>query len=161
MTGSPPCPVSLPRLVLVHPDIPQNAGALMRLAACFGCPVHIVAPAGFVLDDRRLARALMDYRQALALTLHASWTAFLADRPPGRLVLLTTQGTARLDRVAFAPGDLLLLGSESAGAPPPVHEAADVRLRIPLQGGMRSLNITHAAAMALAVALHQLEGYPP
>lgn len=148
------------RIALFEPDIPQNVGAILRLGACLGVAVDIVEPCGFVADDRRLKRAAMDYARRVDITRHRSWRAFLDDRGPGRLVLLTTRGEATLDRFAFRADDTLVLGRESASAPAHVHEAADARLRIPLADGARSLNVAVAAAMALAEALRQTDAYP-
>lgn len=145
-----------PALALFEPDIPQNTGALMRLAACLDVPLHIIEPCGFVFDDRRLRRAGMDYLEALDLHRHTSWPRFQADRPPGRLVLLTTRGAISYFDFAFRPDDVLLLGSESAGVPEAVHEAADSRLVIPLRPGLRSLNVALAAAMVLGEAIRQI-----
>ena len=147
------------RLALFEPDIPQNTGALLRLGACLGIAVDIIEPCGFLLSDRRLKRAGMDYLAAAELCRHASWDAFVA-RPHGRLVLLTTQATLPYHRFAFRPDDTLLLGRESAGVPDAVHRAADARLVIPLRPGLRSLNVTLAAAIVLGEALRQLEAFP-
>lgn len=147
------------RLALYQPDIPQNLGAFIRLAACLGTPLHIIEPCGFPVDDRRIRRAAMDYVDLARLQRHASWEAFRRDRPPGRLVLLTTAGAIRLPDARFQPDDILLLGRESAGAPAEVHEAADIRIRVPLQKGLRSLNIATAAALVLGEALRQTDGY--
>jgi tRNA (cytidine/uridine-2'-O-)-methyltransferase len=144
------------RLALFEPDIPQNTGALLRLAACFGVEIDLIEPFGFVFDDRRLRRALLDYAARVRLHRHASWNAFIAGREPNsRLVLLTTHGATPLHRFAFAGTDTLLLGRESAGAPDFVHEAAAARVVIPLQAGNRSLNVAMAGAIALYEALRQ------
>jgi len=144
------------RLALFEPDIPQNTGALLRLAACFGVEVDLIEPFGFVFDDRRLRRALLDYAARVRLNRHASWMAFIAAREPNsRLVLLTTHGATPLHRFAFAATDTLLLGRESAGAPDFVHDAAAARVVIPLQVGNRSLNVAMAGAIALYEALRQ------
>jgi len=151
------------RLALYQPDIPQNTGAILRLAACLGAPVDIVEPCGFIWDDRRLRRAGMDYLAAVDLTRHGSWAAYTrwrAGRPGGRLVLLTTESTMSFLDFRFAAGDTLLLGRESSGVPDDVHAAADARLRIPLRPGQRSLNLALAAAMALGEALRQTDGFP-
>jgi tRNA (cytidine/uridine-2'-O-)-methyltransferase len=154
------------RIALYQPDIPQNTGAIMRLAACLGVPLDLIEPAGFLLDDRRLKRAGMDYLELLDLRRHRSWAAFLEQCPPGhRLILLTTRASLPYDRFVFEPDDILLLGRESAGVPDEVHAAADWRLRIPLRAGARSLNVALAAAMVLGEALRQTrhwpEGTPP
>jgi tRNA (cytidine/uridine-2'-O-)-methyltransferase len=150
------------RLALYEPDIPQNAGAMMRLCACLGVAVDLIEPAGFVLDDRRLRRAGMDYLEGVALTRHDSWAAFRAARTgeSGRLVLLTTRAELSHLDFAFRSGDTILVGRESAGVPDAVHDAADARLRIPMAPGLRSLNVALAAAMVLGEALRQTCGFP-
>jgi tRNA (cytidine/uridine-2'-O-)-methyltransferase len=147
------------RLALYHPDIPQNAGALLRLGACLGVAVDIIEPCGFVLSDRRLRRAGMDYVAAATLTRHPSWASFQAGCH-GRLVLLTTKAREAYHRFRFRPDDTLLLGSESAGVPEEVHGAAAARLRIPMRPGQRSLNVALAAAMVLGEALRQTDQFP-
>jgi tRNA (cytidine/uridine-2'-O-)-methyltransferase len=151
------------RLALYQPDIPQNAGALMRLCACLGVALDIIEPCGFLLTDRNLARAGMDYRGSVDLTRHESWTAFQDQPRKGRLILLTTRADQPYPEFAFGPDDTLLLGRESAGVPDDVHASADARLLIPLRPGMRSLNMAQAAAMVLGEALRQTNGfeYPP
>lgn len=147
------------RLALFEPDIPQNLGAFIRLAACLGAPLDIIEPCGFPLDDKRIRRAAMDYYALANIVRHASWEAFGRERAPGRLVLLTTSGPRTFPDVAFQADDTLLLGRESAGVPAAVHAAADIRLRIPLQPGARSLNVALAAAMVLSEALRQTSGF--
>jgi tRNA (cytidine/uridine-2'-O-)-methyltransferase len=149
------------RIALYQPDIPQNTGAIMRLAACLGVALDLVEPAGFLLGDRRLKRAGMDYLGLLDLTRHRSWAAFQEGRPrEHRLILLTTRATVPYHRFVFEPDDILLLGRESAGVPAEVHAAADARLRIPMREGARSLNVALAAAMVLGEALRQTGRWP-
>lgn len=149
------------RLALFEPDIPQNTGALLRLAACFGVEVDLIGPYGFLLDDRRLKRAVLDYKANLAVHQHSSWDAFLADRAPqSRLILMTTSGTVPLHRFAFAGEDTILLGRETAGVPEAVHQAASARVVIPLRRPARSLNIAVAGGIALAEALRQTRQLP-
>lgn len=148
------------RLALFEPDIPQNTGTILRTAACLGVPVDLIGPAGFVLDDRRMRRAGMDYLDRVALVRHSSWPAYRDARSAGRLVLLTTRGEARYTDFAFRPDDTILLGRESAGVPEAVHAAADARLAIPIAPGLRSLNVAVAAAMVLGEALRQTRGFP-
>jgi tRNA (cytidine/uridine-2'-O-)-methyltransferase len=152
------------RLVLYEPDIPQNTGAMLRLAVCLGVPVELIEPCGFLFGDRRLRRAGMDYLDRVALTRHSSYAAFerwRRDSAPGaRLVLLTTRGETPYAAFGFRPGDLLMVGRESAGVPEAVHQAADARLRIPLAPGLRSLNVALAAAMVLGEALRQTGRFP-
>jgi tRNA (cytidine/uridine-2'-O-)-methyltransferase len=148
------------RLALFEPDIPQNAGALLRLGACMGVGVDIIEPCGFLPTDRGLKRAGMDYLALAAMRRHASWDAFLAGRSGGRLILLTTEAAQPYAGFAFAPDDTLLMGRESAGAPQTVHDVADARLLIPMQAGLRSLNVAQAAAMVLGEALRQCNLFP-
>jgi len=150
------------RLALYEPDIPQNTGALLRLAACFGVAVDLIEPFGFLFDDRRLKRAALDYAALAEVRRHVSWAAFLAGRDAeSRLVLLTTAGSVALDAFAFAAGDTILLGRESAGVPAEVHRAVDARIVIPLHAGARSLNVALAGAIALFEALRQTGALPP
>ena len=149
------------RLALFEPDIPQNTGALLRLAACLGVEVDLIEPCGFLLDDRRLKRAALDYLTDLPVRRHASWEAFVADHDSrSRLVLMTTSGSMALHRFAFAADDTIILGRESAGAPEAVHCAASARVVIPLRPPARSLNVALTGAIALAEALRQTDLFP-
>jgi tRNA (cytidine/uridine-2'-O-)-methyltransferase len=151
------------RLALYQPDIPQNAGSLMRLCACLGVAMDIIEPCGFLLSDRNFRRAGLDYRDGVDLTRHESWAAFSAQKRAQkgqRLVLLTTKAAEPYAGFAFAPGDILMVGRESAGVPDDVHQAADARLLIPMRAGMRSLNVAQAAAMVLGEALRQTGLFP-
>jgi tRNA (cytidine/uridine-2'-O-)-methyltransferase len=148
------------RLALYQPDIPQNTGTILRLAACLGVGVDVIGPTGFDMTDRALRRAGLDYLGHADITRHVSFEAFLAAPRPGRLVLLTTHGATTHTAFPFAATDTLLLGRESAGVPDAVHDVADARVRIPVRPGLRSLNIAVAAAIALAEALRQTGGFP-
>jgi tRNA (cytidine/uridine-2'-O-)-methyltransferase len=149
------------RLALFQPDIPQNLGAAIRLAACLGVPLDVVEPCGFPLSDAAIRRAAMDYGEIADVRRHGGWTAFEAERRnTGRLILFTTRGATPLHDFAFQPSDLLLFGRESAGAPEEVHAAADARVVIPLAPGARSLNLVTAATLALGEALRQTNGFP-
>ncbi len=151
------------RLALYEPDIPQNAGSLMRLGACLGVGLDIIEPCGFLLTDRSLRRAGMDYLQTADIARYESWNVFIAGfraGQGGRLVLLTTKADLPFTGFAFAPGDTLLVGRESAGVTQAVHEAADARVTIPMQPGQRSLNVAQAAAMVLGEALRQTGQFP-
>lgn len=149
------------RLVIFQPDIPQNTGTMLRLAACFGLAVDLIEPCGFVFDDRRLRRAGMDYLDGVDLVRHRSWEAYLDWRRanPSRLFLLTTKTEMRYCNAAFQPTDSLLVGQESAGVPPHVHDAADCRITIPMRAGFRSLNVAMAAALVIGEAQRQT-GFP-
>lgn len=149
------------RLALYEPDIPQNAGSLMRLGACLGVGIDLIEPCGFLLSDRGLKRAGMDYLKSADIRRHESWARFQDELgPQQRMVLLTTQGNMAYTEFAFAPGDTLMVGRESAGVPDAVHACADARLTIPLLAGLRSLNVAQAAAMVLGEALRQTGLFP-
>ena len=152
----------MPDLVLFQPDIPQNTGTLLRLGACLGITVHLIEPAGFPLSDHALKRAGMDYLERAALHRHLTVEAFEAwRRAEGRrLVLLTTRGAIDHTACAFSNTDLLMLGRESVGVPETVHAAADLRVRIPMVAGMRSLNVAISGAVVLGEALRQVDGFP-
>jgi tRNA (cytidine/uridine-2'-O-)-methyltransferase len=150
----------MPRLALYQPDIPQNTGTILRMAACLA--VDVIQPTGFDMTDRALRRAGLDYLEHVAITRHASFAAFEAWRhgEGRRLVLLTSAATTRHHDFAYRDSDILMLGRESAGAPEVVHRAADARIRIPMRAGLRSLNIAVAAALVLGEALRMTGGWP-
>src|ERR1700726_2101123 len=136
------------RIALYEPDIPQNTGPILRLAACLGLAAHIIEPAGFPISDRAFRRAGMDYLDQVTILRHASFEAFAAWREEARvrLVLFTTgAATSYLDH-AFHDDDLLLFGRESAGVPESVHRAAQARLVIPMRPGLRVLHLGLGAA---------------
>jgi tRNA (cytidine/uridine-2'-O-)-methyltransferase len=145
------------RIALFEPDIPQNTGTILRLAACLGVEAHIIEPAGFPTSDRAFRRAGMDYVNHVTIVRHASWDAFEAWRRRGglRLVLFTTRAAGSYLDHAYLPEDILLFGRESAGVPDAVHQAADARLLIPMREGLRSLNVAMACAMAVGEARRQ------
>lgn len=145
------------RLALYQPDIPQNAGTMMRLAACLGISVDLIEPAGFDASDRNLRRAGLDYLAHLDLVRHVGFSAFDAARRSAgrRLVLATTKGATPYWDFVFEPDDVVLVGRESAGVPDNVHAAADARVLVPMREGLRSLNVAVAAAMVLGEALRQ------
>ena len=150
------------RLALYQPDIPQNTGTIIRMAACLAIPVDLIGPAGFDMSDRNFRRAGLDYLPHASIERHLSFadfqTAMRAENH--RLVLLTTKATTSHLDFVFAADDVLMLGRESAGVPDDVHAAMDERIRIPLVPGMRSLNIAIAAAIVLGEALRQTRGFP-
>ena len=147
------------RLALFQPDIPQNAGTMLRTCACLGIGADLIEPAGFVTSDRHFRRAGLDYLAALALCRHRSFDAFESWRqghPGRRLVLLTTAAEVSYLDFHFRPQDIVMVGRESAGVPDAVHAAADARIGIAMQPGLRSLNVAVAAAMVLGEALRQI-----
>jgi len=145
------------RIALYEPDIPQNAGTILRLCACLGIEAHIVEPAGFPVTDRAFRRAGMDYLDQVTIVRHASFAAFDDWRREHglRLVLLTTAAERSYLDHTFTADDVVMVGRESAGVPESVHRAADARLRIPMREGLRSLNVAMAAAMVAGEALRQ------
>ena len=149
------------RIALFEPEIAGNVGAVMRLGACLGVAVELIEPMGFAWDDRRVRRTAMDYIDHVDVTRHADFTAFRQSIGNARLVLFTT--TARLSAYdfAFAEGDVLLFGKESAGVPVEVAKAADERVRLPIRSQVRSMNLATAAALGLGEALRQTGGLPP
>ncbi len=147
----------LMRLALYQPDIPQNMGTILRMAACLDVAVDVIGPAGFDMSDRTLRRAGLDYLDQTQITRHASFADFEGERMARgrRLILLTTQGSSAFTAFAFRPDDVLMAGRESAGVPESLHEAADARLVIPIRPGLRSLNVAVAVAIVLGEAMRQ------
>ena len=151
------------QLALYQPDMPTNAGAALRLAACLDLPLVVIEPCGFVWDDRRVRRVALDYLAGATLLRMASWSTFEARRRAEgrRLVLLTTRAETTHLAARYHPDDVLLAGRESAGVPEEVHGSADLRVRVPLAPGRRSLNLVTALAIVLGEALRQTSGFPP
>jgi tRNA (cytidine/uridine-2'-O-)-methyltransferase len=150
-------------IALYQPDIPQNCGAILRLAACLGVTTHIIGPVGFELSDRTLRRAGMDYLDHAACVRHIGWKSFddwRATCPGHRLVLATTAASLPYTDFPFGEYDVILFGRESAGVPHEVHAVADARILIPMVAGLRSLNVATSAAMILGEALRQTHTFP-
>lgn len=150
------------RIALFQPDIAGNVGTILRLAACWQLGVDIILPCGFPASEAQLKRAAMDYGAAAEVTRHADFAAFAAARLAGgaRLVALTTAGETRLPDTRFAANDILLMGRESAGLPSELHDRANVRVRIPMARGFRSLNLAVATGIAVGEALRQTGQFP-
>lgn len=148
-------------LALYQPDIANNTGTLIRLCACLGTTIHIIHPTGFVFSPKTLARAGLDYLDQAAVREHDSWSQFDAWRrgEGRRLVLLTTKAETTLYDAGFAARDILMMGRESAGVPDAVAEAAELRLRIPMRPGLRSINVALAATLGLGEAKRQTDGF--
>ncbi|QDL92100.1 tRNA (cytidine(34)-2'-O)-methyltransferase [Paroceanicella profunda] len=142
------------RLASYQPDIPQNLGGMIRLAACFGIALDVIAPCGFPFSTRDVRVSSLDYAKHAEILHHASWSRF-QESCTGRVIAMTTAGATPLWGFAFRPGDVILMGRESAGLPGEVHAAATARLCIPMPGGGRSLNVVTAAAIAVAEAQRQ------
>lgn len=146
-------------IVLVEPEIPPNTGNVIRLAANTGCRLHLVEPLGFSMDDKHMRRAGLDYHEYAELLRHASWQALLETQTPSleRMFAMTTQGSRNLFQAAFLPGDWLVFGAETRGLAPALREffAASQRLRLPMQAGQRSLNLSNAVAITVFEAWRQ------
>ncbi len=152
----------MPEIALFQPDIAGNVGTILRSAACFNAACSIIEPCGFAFSERAIKRAGMDYTAMAQMHRHADWFAFDAWRKARgkRLVLFSSKADTLLPTAHFTPDDILLMGSESAGAPDYVHEAADALVRIPMAANCRSLNIAVATGIALAEALRQTHSFP-
>lgn len=150
------------RIALFQPDIAGNVGTIIRLAACWQISLDIILPCGFPVSDAQLARAAMDYGAAADVTRHVDFAAFASARlgDGARLVALTSAGAVRLPDARFAADDILLMGRESAGLPPELHDRADLRVRIPMAPGFRSLNLAVATGIALGEAMRQTGLFP-
>ncbi|HXO72013.1 MAG TPA: tRNA (cytidine(34)-2'-O)-methyltransferase [Bradyrhizobium sp.] len=144
-------------IALYQPDIPQNTGTILRLCACLDVEAHIIEPAGFPVSDRHFRRAGMDYLDQVTIMRHDSWAKFEQWRRESgfQLILFSTKGALSYLDHSYTGSDILLFGRESAGVPDEVVAAADTRLVIPIEPGLRSLNVAMAAAMALGEALRQ------
>jgi tRNA (cytidine/uridine-2'-O-)-methyltransferase len=144
------------RIAMYQPDMPQNCGAVMRLCACFGVGLDLIEPFGFVWDETRVRRVAMDYINHVSYVRHRGWDEFYGQAPASRKILLTTKASVPYDQFDYRADDILILGRESAGVPDDVHAAMDGRVVIPLQKGLRSLNVGMSAAIVLSEALRQL-----
>lgn len=138
-------------VVLVQPEIPPNAGNVIRLCANTGTPLHLVEPLGFSMDDRQLRRAGLDYHELARVTVHASWAACRAALGPRRLLAFTTRSAVRIDQADLRADDVLVFGSETAGLPDALLDtfAPEHRIRLPMVPGNRSLNLSNAVAVAV------------
>ncbi|MGJ0392367.1 MAG: tRNA (cytidine(34)-2'-O)-methyltransferase [Methylocystis sp.] len=153
-------------LALYQPDIPQNAGTMLRMCACLGVEAAIIGPAGFPVTDAAFRRAGMDYLELVTIRRHASFDAFQnwrlqtwkASGERRRLILLSTRATLSYAACKYESGDILMVGRESAGVPDEVFAAADLAVTIPMQPQARSLNVAVAAAMVVGEALRQIDG---
>lgn len=150
-------------VVLVSPEIPPNTGNAIRLAANTGVQLHLVRPLGFELDDAKLRRAGLDYHEWAAVKVHDTFADAMASTGarPERRFAFTTKGSRSFAGVAFEPGDVLVFGSETAGLKPEVRDTfpEDQRLRLPMQPGQRSLNLSNSVAVVVFEAWRQ-QGYP-
>jgi tRNA (cytidine/uridine-2'-O-)-methyltransferase len=144
-------------IVFFRPEIPPNTGNAMRLAAVTGCRLHLIEPLGFDMDDAKLRRAGMDYRDKAVVTVHASLELWRESTAPARVFALTVDGETLYTDVAFRPGDAFLFGPESVGLPDEVKTLPwlEGRLRLPMVPGVRSLNLSNSAAVVIYEAWRQ------
>jgi tRNA (cytidine/uridine-2'-O-)-methyltransferase len=149
-------------IALYQPDIAGNVGTILRLAACFGVRCHIIEPCGFPFSDKALKRAGMDYAAQAQMQRHADWERFEQQAVTNgqRIILMSSAASIPLPQVIFGANDIILMGSEGAGVPAAIHDRADLRIRIPMQPGFRSLNVAVATGIALAEALRQTGQFP-
>jgi tRNA (cytidine/uridine-2'-O-)-methyltransferase len=146
------------RIVLIEPEIPPNTGNVIRLAANTGCELHLVEPLGFSMDDKLLRRAGLDYHEFADVVRHASWQAWWSKAAADRIWAFSTRAPQRLQDVKFARGDWLVFGGESTGLPAALRERLQPEqlVRLPMQPGQRSLNLSNAVAVAVYEAWRQL-----
>ena len=143
------------RIALYQPDIAQNTGTILRMAVCFGLPVDIIEPCGFIWNSKELKRAGMDYLDKVDVTRHLAWETFIKKYPNNRLVLLTTKSSVPYTDFSFEKDDILLFGRESAGVPSDVHDYVQHRIRIPMHPEERSLNLAVSCGIATSEAMRQ------
>ncbi|MEK9720259.1 MAG: tRNA (cytidine(34)-2'-O)-methyltransferase [Quisquiliibacterium sp.] len=144
-------------VVLVHPEIPPNTGNVIRLCANAGASLHLIEPLGFPIDHAKMRRAGLDYREFAEIQVHPNWGAYRESTEGGRLFALTTRGTRWPSQVAFKPGDSFVFGSEGAGLATQLLAdfAPEMRLRLPMRAGMRSMNLSNAVAVVVYEAWRQ------
>ncbi|HEY5717737.1 MAG TPA: tRNA (cytidine(34)-2'-O)-methyltransferase [Motiliproteus sp.] len=145
-------------LALYEPRMPQNTGNLIRLVSNNGCHLHLIEPLGFDLEEKKLRRAALDYRDLARITVHPDYPAFLAAMAGRRIFALTTKGSRPHDQPRYQAGDVLLFGSETHGLPDSVRNAIpeEQRIRIPMLAGARSMNLSNAVAVVSYEAWRQL-----
>jgi len=146
------------KVVLHQPEIPPNTGNIIRLCANTGCSLHLVEPLGFDLDDKKLRRAGLDYREFASVETYPDFTHFRQRNPDCRIYYVTTGGSAPYHQIQFQAGDAVVFGSETRGLPSGILERAEAgrKIRIPMRTDSRSLNLSNAAAIIVYEGLRQL-----
>ena len=142
-------------IVLYKPDIPQNTAAIVRLSACLNLKIHIIEPCGFNLDDSRFKRVAMDYVNLSQIIKYPDFEAFLKKNLQNRIILMTTKSKKFYHHFKFKKNDFILFGRESAGVPDEIHKKIKDKLKVPLSGKARSLNVSIAVAIVASEALKQ------
>ena len=144
-----------PKIALFEPDIPQNTAAIIRTCACLGAKLEIIEPCGFLLNDKRLKRVVMDYIDEKEIKFYQSLDHFFQSKKNQRIILMTTKASKSYTKFKFNKNDTILFGRESAGVPEKVHDTIKNKLKIPMQNNARSLNIATSVAIILAETLKQ------
>ena len=144
-----------PKIALFEPDIPQNTGAIIRTCACLGAELEIIEPCGFLINDRRLKRVFMDYKNQLEIKFYQNFDHFFFSKQNQRIILMTTKASISYTKFRFNKNDTILFGRESAGVPNKIHKLIKNKLKIPMKNNMRSLNIATSVAIVLAESLKQ------
>jgi len=142
-------------IVLYKPDIPQNTAAIVRLSACLNLKIHIIEPCGFNLDDSRFKRVAMDYIKLSQIIRYPDFDTFTKNSSKSRVILMTTKSKKFYHQFKFRKNDFLLFGRESAGVPNEIHKKIKYKLKVPLSGKARSLNIAMTVAIVASEALKQ------
>ena len=146
-----------PKIALFEPDIPQNTAAIIRTCACLGSKLEIIEPCGFLLNDKRFKRVVMDYMDEKDIKFYKSSNDFFKSKKNQRIILMTTKASISYTKFKFEKNDTILFGRESAGVPKSVHELIKNRLKIPMKSNKRSLNIASSVAIILSECLKQNE----
>ena len=144
-----------PKIALFEPDIPQNTAAIIRTCACLGVKLEIIEPCGFLLNDKRFRRVVMDYMDEKDLRFYQSSDHFFNSKKNQRIILMTTKASISYTKFKFDKNDTILFGRESAGVPRKVHEMIKNKLKIPMKNSKRSLNLSTSVAIILAESLKQ------
>ena len=144
-----------PKIALFEPDIPQNTAAIIRTCACLGAKLEIIEPCGFLLNDKRFKRVVMDYMDEKDIKFYNNFDDFFKFKKNQRIVLMTTKASISYTKFKFNVNDTILFGKESAGVPEKVHKLIKDRLKIPMKNNKRSLNIASSVAIILAESLKQ------
>ena len=145
-----------PKIALFEPDIPQNTAAIIRTCACLGAKLEIIEPCGFLINDKRFKRVVMDYMNEKDIKFYKSFDDFFKSKKNQRIILMTTKASISYTKFKFDKNDTILFGRESAGVPEKVHKLIKYRLKIPMKNDKRSLNIASSVAIILAESLKQI-----
>ena len=146
-----------PKIALFEPDIPQNTAAIIRTCSCLGAKLEIIEPCGFLLNDKRFKRVVMDYLDKKEIKFYQSSNDFFEQKKDQRIILMTTKASMSYSKFKFDKNDTILFGRESAGVPEKIHKLIKDRLKIPMKNNKRSLNIASSVAIILAESLKQIK----